>query len=74
VVGRGVEDGLAGRVAACLESREDVLGSASAPEEGLLVVRMLGHTMPELREVGFEVWDILRRGLVGKRARALRKL
>ena len=74
VVGPGVEDGLAGRVAACLESREDVLGSASAPEEGLLVVRMLGHTMPELREVGFEVWDILRRGLVGKRARALRKL
>ena len=73
-VGPRVGDGLAGRVAACLESRKDVHGSASAPDEGLLVVRMLGHTMPELREVGFEVWDILRRELVGKRARALRKL
>jgi urease accessory protein UreH len=73
-VGPRVGDGLAGRVAACLESRTDVLGSASTPDEGLLVVRMLGHTMLELREVGFEVWDILQRELVGERARDLRKL
>jgi urease accessory protein len=74
VVGPGVEDGFAGRVAAFLESQQHVLGSASAPEEGLLVIRMLGRTMLALREVGFQVWDILRRELVGKRARILRKL
>jgi urease accessory protein len=74
VVAPAVDDGFAGRVAAFLESQKDVLGSASAPEEGLLVIRMLGRTMLELREVGFEVWDILRCQLVGKRARALRKL
>jgi urease accessory protein len=73
VVSPAARELLTERVAGYLENQEGVRGGVTLPEPGVLVVRVLGHTMWRMKEVLFEVWDILRRQLVGKPARTLRK-
>jgi urease accessory protein len=62
------------RLAEMLEHRGGVYGGAGASALGCAVARVLGPTTWAVRDVLFDAWDLLRRGLIGKPARPLRKL
>lgn len=65
---------LAAALAELIEARDGAYGGAGQPAPNFAIARMLAHTTWEIREILFNAWDLLRRGLVGKPARQLRKL
>jgi urease accessory protein len=65
---------LSGALAELIETGDGIYGGAAQPAPHFAVARILASTTWEIREVLFQAWDLLRRGLIGKPARPLRKL